>query len=114
MANYEVIVLGVQGINNKVFGPGERVTDKHFPEGNAAILCKDGKLKDLGATASEAKQKQIAKKEAEKILKKAVEVLEVAKDKLEKASETDREEAEKIFDEAELAFEVAKENFDKA
>jgi len=45
--NYKVIVLGVQGINNKVYGPGEIVTEKHFPEGNAEKLVKDGKLEEV-------------------------------------------------------------------
>jgi hypothetical protein len=44
MAQYKVTVLGVQGINNKIYGPNEIVTDKHFPEGNAEKLAKEGKL----------------------------------------------------------------------
>lgn len=44
MSTYKVKVLGVQGLNNKVFGPNEIVTEAHFPAGNAKILEKEGKL----------------------------------------------------------------------
>lgn len=57
MAVYRVKVLGVQGINNKIFVANEIVTDAHFPEGNAAILAKEGKLEE------------IAEKKAEKVVK---------------------------------------------
>lgn len=45
MKKYIVQVLGIQGRNNKVYGPGEIVTSDNFPEGNAIILEKEGKIK---------------------------------------------------------------------
>jgi hypothetical protein len=70
MATFEVIVLGVQGINNKVFGPGAKVTEAHFPEGNALKLEKEGKLKRISSKKEEAEAAK-AEKEAPKGAEKA-------------------------------------------
>lgn len=55
MAKYKVKVLGVQGINNKVYGPGAIVSDEMFPEGNAAKLAKEGKLELIEKAEKEQK-----------------------------------------------------------
>jgi hypothetical protein len=62
MANYEVVVLRVQGINKNTYEAGQKVTDDMFPAGNAAKMAKEGKLKLIEA-----------KKEVEKPVKKEVE-----------------------------------------
>lgn len=40
-----VVVLGVQGKNNKVYGPDEKVIEENFPKGNFDELVKIGKIK---------------------------------------------------------------------
>lgn len=60
---YKVKVLGVQGINNKVYGPGEIVTEKNFPEGNAKKLATEGRIEAVTEiTGKEVKTGEEAKK----------------------------------------------------
>lgn len=122
MSVFEVIVLGVQGINNKVYGPGERVTEAHFPEGNAQKLEKEGKLKRISSKKEEADAAKLAKKQKLEKLQAEIEAAHVVFDEAQKAFDeiteemTDEtKEALKVArDNAQLALDIAKENFDKA
>ena len=103
MGRYKVVVLGVQGLNKKVYGPGDVVTEKNFPEGVAAQLVKSGHLESLTKANDEKKQKEAEKalKEAEKVYKSAQKsVVE-----LEKAKEGEKD--EKKLKELESALEKA-------
>lgn len=68
MAKFKVAVLGVQGLNKKVYGPGAIVTEKNFPEGVAAQLVKSGHLESMNKANDEKKLKEAEKnlKDAEK------------------------------------------------
>lgn len=44
MSKYKVLVLGLQGRNKKVYGPGDVVDDAHLPNGNGKELVKKGYL----------------------------------------------------------------------
>lgn len=129
MARYKVIVLGVQGINNKVYGPTSKdangnevetiVTEAHFPEGNAAKLEKEGKLKKLTSKKEEAEELKAAKAAKIKALQaeinSAKEALAVATSQLTEApAGVDKTELIKAVDDAQLAFDIANENFEKA
>lgn len=68
MDKYKVKVLGVQGINKKVYGPGEIVTEKNFPEGNAEKLVEEGKLEPVtNKERKEAEEKTFAAEEQKKL-----------------------------------------------
>lgn len=119
MAKYKVIVLGVQGINNKVYGPDIEtkhgrgiVTDDMFPEGNAEKLVKEGKLLKLTDKKQEAKEKAAK----EKILKTAIvdaeDKLEDAQKALKNADDATEEDLaafNKTVEDAEFALMEAKE-----
>jgi hypothetical protein len=60
MARYEVIVLGVQGLNKKIYTAGEKVTEGNFPAGVAEELVKSGHLKSL-EKKSDKKQEEAMK-----------------------------------------------------
>ncbi len=88
MSTYKVVVLGVQGRNNKVYGPGQLVTEAHFPEGNAKILEKEGKLELLKnadlkklKAAEKAAAEQAAKEKDEKEAAEKAAAEQAAKDK---------------------------------
>jgi len=66
MAKYRVIVLGVLGINNKVFKAGDIVYDYNFPEGNAQKLLADGKLVSLETEKKAEREAKKSEKKAEK------------------------------------------------
>jgi len=66
MKKYRVKVLGVQGINNRVYVANEIVTEENFPEGNAAILVKDGKLEEIWSKQEERESEEIQSKPVQK------------------------------------------------
>jgi hypothetical protein len=125
---YKIIVLGVQGINNKVFGPDVDlglgagvVSDEHFPEGNAELLCKAGKLKLLSkdenvkTSKADTKAAKAAKlKELQDIIDNCQETFDKAKLALEGAAGDNLLELQKVSDDAELALNIANDNFDNA
>lgn len=44
---YKVIALSVGGLGNKIFKAGDVVTERNFPEGNAAELVEKGFLSPI-------------------------------------------------------------------
>jgi ABC-type branched-subunit amino acid transport system substrate-binding protein len=124
MAKYRVNVLGVQGANNKVYGPIDKdgkpmiVTDEMFPEGNAEKLCKEGKLVKISDTKEDAKAAKAAKaaklNELQAKIDEAESQLQAVEEALENAEESDKEALQKAVEDAQLALEIAQENFDKA
>lgn len=59
--NYKVKVLGVQGINNKVYTANEIVSDSNFPEGNAKKLAEEGKLEAIAEKEAIAESEVVEK-----------------------------------------------------
>lgn len=130
MGLYRINVLGVQGINQKVYGPSTVtkygkgiVSDDMFPEGNAKALAKSKHLVELkGKELTEANKNakdDAAKKEADKKKKEALkaELLNAEKslnkglEDLEK--ETDEEAKKKLafkVEDLKVEVEVAREN----
>jgi len=69
MSKYRVKVLGVQGLNNKVFGPGEIVLEANFPAGNAKKLEQEGKLELITVTKKTEVEKETVKESEKKVSK---------------------------------------------
>lgn len=57
MAKYKVKTLYLGGLGNKIFKSGDTVTEKNFPEGNAAKLVKEGAIEPIEAPKPKAKTK---------------------------------------------------------
>lgn len=119
MAVFEVIVLGVQGTNNKVHGPGARVTEAHFPEGNAEKLVKEGKLKKISTKADDVKAAKEAKAAKIKALENEVNAAKEALAETQKVLADADEELDKAdlitaVENAQLAYDIAVENLKNA
>ena len=52
MKSYEVVCIAVSGLNKKVFGAGDIVTEDQFPAGHAEKYLKSGHLAAHGAVES--------------------------------------------------------------
>lgn len=56
-----VIVMGVQGKNNKVYGPDTKVSEQNFPDGNFDKLVEQGKIRQTFPIQVKSKDKDSEK-----------------------------------------------------
>jgi hypothetical protein len=61
-----VIVMGVQGRNNKVYGPDEKVSEGNFPEGNFDKLVDEGKIRQTFPIQNKKKEDSDKKEDSKK------------------------------------------------